>query len=108
MIQDLNNLKVQSAEKQSEINRLKEQLKELISKQTDQNRSESVASQKTIDSLKAEIENLIDQLAQEKEDSAITQEKQDETIKQLRQELEQQRSITEKIMQKLGMKSSIN
>ena len=56
-----------------------------------------------IDKLKKDINTLIAQLSKERTNSEAIQDEQDETIAQLREELEKQKSITERIMNHLGI-----
>ncbi|OUV13809.1 MAG: hypothetical protein CBC46_06700 [Verrucomicrobiaceae bacterium TMED86] len=52
---------------------------------------------------KKDINTLIAQLSKERTNSEAIQDEQDETIAQLREELEKQKSITERIMNHLGI-----
>ena len=99
---EVEKLKLEASSKEDEINQLRAKLERLLKNQK-VNQAPSQQSQEQIDKLKKDINTLIAQLSKERTNSEAIQDEQDETIAQLREELEKQKSITERIMNHLGI-----
>ena len=99
---DIEILQLEAKSKQAEIDHLNNKLDQLI------NQSEGQESEEVIISLKNQIKDLLEQLALERKESETTYDKQSATIQLLQTELKQQKEITQRIMQKLGMLTTEN
>ena len=99
---EVEKLKYYVSEKEDEISQLQAELNKLLSNQS-KGPKPTKRSQEQIDQLKDKIDNLMRQLSKERVTAEDIQNERDETIAQLKQELEKQRSITERIMKHLGI-----
>ena len=107
LTEEVEKLKHEALSKENEINQLRINLEELLRNQA-RNPEPSKKSQKQIDTLKNKINTLIKQLSQERTNFEAIQDEQDKTITQLRDELEKQKSFTERIMKHLGLAKATN